>query len=553
MELTQLDQVKVSKKDYPSKGDYEKFLQDVRQHFADGLAKYGNKLFRTHVGALATSGFNNLYLQGIATHGPDEEQHYNCRCCRRFMEHFGDLAFVDQETGKAVSAFWNADAVDEFFKPAVAAMQAKVERSAVQAVFVPNQRELGIALAGNFNHFAVVVPEFMVWKREDMEAHEKEALFSTDFDVLHQSLIDYPVDVVRKAHALLHTPAAFRGEKAEGPINFFLEVAEKAAALKGTDRRNYIWSKVAYAPSGFAKPRNTVISCVLDGIKEGVDVNALLKTFNQLMDPMKYQRTEAEAVKKGQIEAAERLVEKLGLESAFVRRAARLEDLPIKVWEPSATDADPAEKQGGIFGVLKESTDKTTQLDGTVIKGGSITWAKFKETVLSSAKAMQVYIPNRRVAMINYITAADPEAKHLYRWESDEAPCPFTLYRYNNDVDPRTFNLSLDTWVDVTAIAPLPWEMGTSGESFGLPKGVCFMLKGAYDQNEPFTPHFPENLRTELHPIGNVIEAFGHKTKLVEPELGSAAGIGVNEHGGNLIVKVNNGMLSTQYVIDRWN
>jgi len=552
MELTQTQQP-LSRKDYKSAGNYDEFLQAVRATFEERLSLYGNKLFRTHNGALDSSPYNTLYIDGIGEHGDDEKQHYNCRCCRRFMNHFADLVFVDGD-GKAVSAFWDVNTVPEFFKPAVAAMQAKVERSAVQAVFVPSQRELGIAFAGNFNHFAVVVPEFMVWNRKDMDAHEKEALFAQDFEVLEQSLKDYPVEVVRKAKALLNTPAAFRGEKADGPIAYFLEVAEKAAELKGTDRRNYIWSKIAYAPSGFAKPRSTVISIVLDGIKEGRDANLVLKSFNKEMDPIKYQRGEEEEVKKGQIDAAERLVEKLELATALARRAARVEELPMKFWSPKAAVEAAPVKPASIFDALrKETTDKSTDLSGTVIQGGRITWAKFKDTVLPSAESIKAYIPNAKLGIRNYITAVDPEANRLWRWESDEARCPFSSYLYQHGSDPRHYNLQLDSWVDVTAIVPMPWHMGTGGESFGLNEGACFILQGAWDTREPGTAIFAENLRTELHPVGNVIAALGAKTPLAECDLGTAAGIDIGELGGGIQVKVNNGVLVTSYIIDRWN
>lgn len=557
MEMTQTAPQSLSMKDYQSAGNYDEFLQAVRDHFAANLSRFGNKLFRTHVGALDTSPFNALYLGGIGQHGENEAQHYNCRCCRRFMNNFGDLAFVDPETGKVYSAFWNADNVPEFFKPAVAAMQDKVERSSVKSVFVPNQRELGIALAGNFNHFAVVVPEFMVWGRADIEAHQAEANFTTEFAVMEQSLKDYPLEVVQKAHALLTSPAAFRSEKTDGPINFFLEVATKAAELKGTERRNYIWSKIAFAPGGFNKPRGTVISIVLDGVKEGVDANVLLKSFNKELDPTKYRRGEEAEVRQGQIDAAEKLVAKLNLASALPRRAARVEDLLGKLWEPKEVE-EAAPTDASPFAALRKNVakGKTTNLDDTVISGGRITFAKFQNDVLPKALSMDAYIPHARLGFRSYITAVDPEAQHLWSWESEDFKWPVSSYLYQHGSLPAQFGLKSNDWVEVTAIAPMNPNLEDSKRAANLPAGVTFILKGACDRGNgegPTTAIFQENLRTELHPVSNVIAALGAETPLVDWELGAAAGLDIQEQGGGLQVRVFDGVLTTSYIIDRWN
>lgn len=525
-------------------GDYAGLVKHVMDTFQKNIDLHGAALFRTNEGGIQSSPLNDMYLNAFTD--PEQRQEHNCRRCRHWLNAYGDLVFISNE-GKPVSAFFDAEGCDDrAYRPVLAGLQRHVESSVIVSAFVHTESALGVDESGGFNHFHVVLPTPLHIATANAVVGDKNA----DYDVLKASINDYTRDVVALGAALIGSPAAYTNtDRFAQRAEFFLKVVDGAAAIKHERHRdNYIRREASISPAGWARPRTTVIAVMLDALKEGDTSEVALNKFNKEIDPIRFRRTQEEAVRKGQITAAERIVKDLGLEESFAHRAARLEDLPALVWRPEASKA-AEEKVGGLFDALKANLE-TPASKIQEVRGGKMTYSVFVERVLPKAKSMQVYLPNARVNIRNFITQTNPVGKPIHCWDNDTNRNPVSSYLYQHGSTPTEFGLLHNTFHEVTGISLLPHQHLEDFKAKDS-RAAVFIIKDANDKTNPVVALFPANLRSELRPVDNVIEALGRNMKLDACELGTAAGLCVEGQNG-LVVKVFDGVINTILEIDRY-
>ncbi len=535
---------------------FGQFLTEVRTHFDKQMKEHGPYLYRTYNGSFRKSPFNSTYLNSFET--PELRQHHNCSCCRDWMRQMADAVFIRRD-GSTVSAFWDPAAIsDPIYHPTVAAMKKLAESAPVATAFGHDATDVGFEESGGFNHFFSHLPKEVVF--ESWNLGKRVGELNKDYTGLKSSLEDYTLDQAKVAVSLLSSADAYKSEQNFADrAKFFYDAHVQVAAVKhNLHRDNLIRRLGTTAPAGWARPRSNILAVVLDALKEGKPAQVALKMFNAQLDPTRYRRTEEEAVKKGQIQAAEKLIERLGLASALARRPAKLIDVPSWLWQPKVeAEAEETDtKPGAVFQKLLDKSkqrevNKTEVVHGT-IDGGRITFKRLLETVLPRAVSMQIWVqPNARLPFRQFLTQVDPEAKHLWKWETDEKRQPLSAYMYQHGAPAQMFNLEAG-WHDVVGLVASPSEM--AGCAYGGDRGVTFVIAGACDQHNTVVPFFPQDLRSDLQDIRNVIESHGHNSELVDAKEGEVAGLTMTEgHEFPLRVVVTDGVLKTSYIVDRFH
>ena len=77
----------------------------------------------------------HAYLDNIRE---DRRQHYNCHCCRNFIQRVGGLVTID-ETGRQRSAIWEFSPPG-FFLRSVESLHSLVQMAKVTGVFISSDR-----------------------------------------------------------------------------------------------------------------------------------------------------------------------------------------------------------------------------------------------------------------------------------------------------------------------------------------------------------------------------------------------------------------------------
>lgn len=481
------------------------------------------------------AGLTEIYLECV--HG--EREIHDCYACERFLKAYGGLAVITDD-GYVGSAMWQAFGGPAFYREAAEAMAEAVAQARVVGPFLSTERVWGIPETGGWQHFSCVSPN--VYTGKLLTAGQAMAAKREDFATVIRALSDFSPQVIAEAIRLLETGHFSQSEKFIGPLHWLADLHAKRSATKGKQRENVTWRAIATAPDGFCHPRASVTGTLLEDIAAGMAFNAVKARFEAKVHPLQYQRPQA-APKAQNLEAAEKVVEKLGVARSLERRFARLDDLEA-AWLPT-----PASKRarvgGGVFGHLKA---RGTEAPSVSAPAATMTWAKFEKSVLPGAESIEVLVPSHA----NFIALTGPvheDAPVILKWGN-----PFAWYVYHNGAPASTWGL-LPGWANVTGLVALPPMWGADPKP-NLGEGFVLVVEGCMDQRSgQGNALFPECVVQDLHGVRASIEAYSKNAELQGREDGSACGLdiraGMKTIGYRL--RVTTAGLKTEYMIDRWD
>jgi hypothetical protein len=523
--------------------DASLFNQQVAEGYEDFETQIARRVGNIYAPLFTTSvPEGSLWGHFIMNLPEERRQHYNCHACKRFVERYMGLAYIDKDGD--VSPLFSLIPSSEFFHKAQDAVMDLVLNAKITGVFLSSDKVWGTPTTEDkkrhceWTHLHGTQPK--PFRHSLLSAEQMMAEKLEDFKMLNHAVLDYSTELVEQAVRVLKADALGRSEKALAIAEWFLEVTKS--------NKNQIWLAVATAPPGFCHIRSTMISTLLDDIKAGLSFDQINARWSEKMHPLQYQRPQA-APKEGAIENAEKIVEKLGIAKSLDRQFATLDDVLSFLWRENEKTPS-TQKSDGVFGHLKNSpTVKEVQLPTK-----TMTWEKFSQTVLPGAKVIEAQAP-RIGAYYGLVTALDKDAPAILQWDIDHpingeknARNPVSWYFYNGGSPASHWSLT-PGFNKVTAVfyPPHKWQ---NPEKFNhLGKMVCFALYGAQDMDLTNTglALFPEILKNELHGIRSVIEAHSRKFKIQYPGRGNANGLALQTN--NTITLRVDGSL---YHIDRW-
>lgn len=541
---------------------FPELLQAVRARFQRLVIDAAPpRLFRADV-----AGLFELFLQKLPS---SWRQHYTCNACRDFIERYGGLVVVSA-TGVATSVMWDDMVPAERFNDAIGALRQAVHAAPVAGVFLSPDKMWGQPVTGKWHHFAVEPPAGMVFNhgltRHDKESAEKfrerqlavadaaMAGVREEYLMLSRGLGEFPLDICRKAAAMLRGGQLDRSEKCEGVADWLVDLQQRLDGERNRRcREGMVWLAAATAPTGYCHVRSGLIGTLLEDIQAEVPFVDLKARFNAKVHPLKYQRPTA-APKAGAIAQAERLFEELKTAGALDRRFAKFSDVQKLLWMPRAATA---KKKDGLFGHLKKDAAPAAPVD---TGSQTITWVKFRDTVLPGAVRIlhRVGTGNGNYAALT--AATDPESPPILQWDQPEARNTVGSYCYSGGSSPRQWNLAPATLVEVIGICQQPHQWNPSLKMTHQGDGIFFLLKGCHDAGRRLEQGggglFVETLKSEYHGVRSVLEAHFAQAPIAEHAEEHACGLALSSNTRSCAhvfqVDSQDG-LRTTYKIDRWD
>lgn len=517
--------------DHDHEHDYSDLLDWVRGSF-DSTAKMG-PLFQTDA-----TGLNDIYLD----HLPSHRQVHNCTACRRFIETYGGLAAVD-DFGELMPAMWlvSCDAPDFYVKSFIK-VASVVRSSRIVSPFRTSETTWGKPETGPWRHLSVIPPSALIYGKRALTAGQAMAAARENFITVKRALSDFTAPKLDELLRLLKSEQIDRGEKLVGPAQWLRDLHDRPRGCAG---ENLLWRAVATAPEGYCHPRASVLGPLLEDISNGLSFETIRKKHAAKVAPLRYQRPQA-APSAGNVAAAERLVEKLGLAPSLARRFARLDDVRCITWSPHAVIE--RETGGSVFGHLKT---KGTEAPSVALPSSVMTWDKFKRTVIPTAHKIELLVPShgRFVALT---TAVDPDAPPILKWDCEEERNPVAWYVYPTGSNANQWGLRAGNWTNVAVMTPFPNLWGSRPMPF-LSDGVVLVLEGCRDSQPANLALFPECLRDDLHGARATIEAHSRSGKLAGYDEASACGYDLRKSAADCTLRVHDGKGWAVYKIDRWD
>lgn len=516
---------------------YAALLDRVNARFRANCAAGDSVLFTTDA-----AGLWSLYLDSFAD--PAERQHHTCHACKQFVERFGALAILDKDN-RVVPAVWHEDDATGVYRPAWVALAKAVRRAKLTGVFLSSSAMWGTPQTGCWSHLAVCPPAGIVFKRAVQTADQAMAEKREDYKTVLRALRDYTQAHLMTAVTLLKADALYRSEKVLGHAEWLHALHIARAAARGAGAANVVWRAVATAPAGFCHPRSSMIGTLLDDIAAGKDFDEVSRTFRSKMHPLRYQRPQV-APNAGAIAAAEKLVQQLGAAGALARRFARVDEIQA-LWR--AIPRKPEVPAGGVFGHLKS---KSAEASGMCIPAQTMTWEKFRRTVLPTAERIQFLAP----ACGDYaalVTAVNADAPPILQWDNDGARNPVSWYLWHGGSRAEQFGLLSNQFHEVEAVTlqPSMWSGGYEHQG----AGVMFVIAGAHETHPVSAGLFPEILKSEFHGIRAVLEAYSESTLLEGGEDPHAAGVMLQARAcpWSVVVRVWSAGQALEYQLDWWD
>ena len=521
---------------------YQKLLDLIRLRFT-GASK---PLFTTNANA-AMNGSFGLFPVYLTSLPESERQHHTCAACRRFVESFGDLVEISED-GKTRSALWDLPDVPEPYTRPIQLMNEIACHAKVTGVFVSSEKVYGNPITGQWTHFSATPEPSAVYASATKTSSQLSAEKTQDYLTVLTALKEFPPGAVDQAVAILQSDALYRSEKCLGVAEWLQQLHRlQGSTHNSRERNNILWRAVAKAPAGFCHPRSSVIGTLLEDIIAGLPFETISRRFSDKMHPLQYQRPQS-APSDGNIAQAESVIAKLQAAGALRRRYAMIEDLQT-IWLPNRPEREvPTD---GVFAHLR---GKSKPPSGIEIPEQAMTWVKFCDTVLPSAKQIHYRVPLARGHYSALVTAADPDSPPVIQWDVPGARNPLSWYVYHGGSAPSEWNLAYGSFTEVNAITLQPSMWNGGNEHQGA--AVFFILEGAHDSRAKTCGLglFPEFLKSELHGIRATIEAFSRNGVIEGAESASACGLRIQKGipaNAEFRVTTDNGIIN--YTIDRWD
>lgn len=512
--------------------DYETLRQAVA--FAFETCR-GRPLFTTNA-----EGLFDLFLANVG----DEGQIHTCHACRRFIDNYGSLVVINDD-GRSIPVAFATGLIPEFYGAAITKMRDTVARARVTGVFYAKEKTLGLPATGDWTHFAA--ENHKPWNDRLLTAGQGTAAKREDFVTVARALADFTPEMIWQALKLLEAEYLDRSEKFVAPMRWLRDLHAKRAEVKGPTRDNILWLAVATAPEGYCHPRSSMTGTLLEDIAAGLSFAEVKSRFNSKMHPLQYQRPTA-APSAGNIAAAEKIVETLGIRKSLDRRFARMSDIR-PFWVPKI--AEKKDGGGSVFGHLKPKGAATVRdID---VPASVITWEKFERTVLPTAEQIEFYVPSRG-NFIGFTAASDADAPPILKWDRDDERNTVAWYVYHSGSPASQWGLTGYTWAPVSALTRLPTMWGSKPMPH-VADGLVGVIDGACDTRvNSGNALFPETLRDDLHQIRSVVEAYSRSAEHTDRSE-QVAGFDIRKGSEqiNVTLRVTSGGQKVPYKIDRWD
>lgn len=483
----------------------------------------------------------SLYQHYLELFPEEERQQYRCKTCERWLNKYGQ--YVTIVDGLVKSMAFNVD-VEAEGEPTnnvyafVSALNKVISKCPVANIVVENVADYSFPHSGKFRHFNGTLncasKELIFVYQNDEERLGKEAEARELVRILQSGLLRWGTDTVRAAYELFEYGELKHLTKFK---NQFMKWHKLYTAFHETKnnniKTNLVWEAMDFDNKDIIHFHTTAVGVLLDDIKDG-NLRYGINQFRIRTEGVNYMRA-TEAPTEEQLEKAKKLVAELGIESAFRRRFATLADIQEWFWQPKETEA-ATEAKGSIFDGLKTKENKT-EPQRSVVSGGDISLMQFIAEVLPKAKALFVELRGGHYGRYNFaqFTAqADPDAKPIYRWDSEEKRNSVASYSYQNGSPIGQWSETVGQRVKVVGISltPAVWG-GKETFSYQTPdRGMLLVLEGWKDNVAKQSALFAEDLSHELRDVRRVVEAFSQANPLEQVEGQVVAGLQIPGNTG---------------------
>ncbi|HAS44174.1 MAG TPA: hypothetical protein DCS93_27090 [Microscillaceae bacterium] len=376
-----------------------------------------------------------------------ESSTHNCNSCKSFMRRYGNIVAVDSK-GNLMSLFSDLGDVGEYSAPSIACDNL-IRSAQISGVFFEtyhmldkklnyesckkSQKSFKLGIESNlkkytqeevdkfgvvntkkiyeFNHFCVQLPK----KYVDFSGNSKEqieAVYRDKYAVFKRAMEEIPLDTLDLVIDLIKQGALLDGNT---HLHAMQEIRKYKQAYEASpfNKDIFCWLTSYHIDERVAKFKNTLIGVFCTELAEGEELNKACLNWNKRVDPANYHKAKS-PISQRQIEEAKKFIQENGLEEAFNRRLANIDD--IKASEIlHMSGGDGKIKEVSIFDNLKATSTRHKRSEFN--KLNEVYIDQFMADVLPSCTSIEAYLDHRMEGnLVTLTTAVNADSKQITKW-----------------------------------------------------------------------------------------------------------------------------------------
>lgn len=398
--------------------EFAKFNLAVQKNFKDVFASQDN-LFTVDVDK---DELWNLYLSSFpAGSNPifRERTEHDCNCCKQFIRSIGNVVAIIENK---MHTIWDVEVENPNYQAVADALNKYILSKSVDGIFVYETPVIGSYHTHHMNddgsvttydHFSIMLPsKFVVGKpvvrnREIADYRDIRNVFKRSLDEISDDAIDTVLE-------LISSNTLYKGAEWKNALNALKTYKREYSLLSDPDKEIYAWKMSGVAGPVVGKIRNHSIGVLLTDISNGVDLDAAVRRYENIVAPANYKRPKAIFTKK-MLEDAKKTIEDLGYMDSLPRRYAVLDDITVN--NILFSNRDAAKRISGAASVFDEMMGEVKTTPKKFSKVEEISIEKFISDVLPGAKEVEAYIENRHSGnFVSLIAPQNKDAKSMFKW-----------------------------------------------------------------------------------------------------------------------------------------
>jgi hypothetical protein len=425
--------------------NFKQFNEQIQKQFAKMCAT--QKLFKVNVSWDELWTTYLMYFEDEKVFRDPASSEHSCNSCKSFIRRYGNMVAIDAH-GNLMSLFSDLGNVGEY-TPSALACDELIKNARINEVFFEtyetldkklnyesckrNQKTFKLGLASNlkkytqeevnkfgvvntnkiyeFHHFSVNLPK----KYVDFTGASKEqiaASYRDKYAVFKRAMEEIPVDTLHVVIDLIKQEALLDGTAHLHAVQDILKYKEAYEQSK-FDKDIFCWLTSHDMDERVAKFKNTLIGVFCTELAEGEELNKACLNWNKRVDPANYHKAKS-PINQRQIEEAKKFIQENGLEEAFNRRLANIDD--IRASEIlHMNSGDGKIKEVSIFDNLKarSTRHKRSEFD----KLSEVSIEKFMTDILPSCTSIEAYLDARMESnLVTLTTAVNQDSKQITKW-----------------------------------------------------------------------------------------------------------------------------------------
>lgn len=398
--------------------EFIKMKQHMIEHFNNSLG--ANYLFEVE---LDKDELWNLYLDSFPE-GTNpifrERREHDCSCCRHFIKNIGPTVFIDENLD--IHTIFEFDTHSATYQPVMDALDTYVKSKVISDIYLNDSHTVGTdknhekcadGKVITWDHFYLTLPEQCVGVKYQIPT--TKGRIRDRRNVFKRSLDEISTDAVDTVLELINSNTLYKGAEWKAALESFKASKTTYDALPEEKKGLYTWRVSIGARSDVVcKIRNHSIGVLLVDISEGMDLDAAVRRYENIVAPTNYKRPKAIYTKK-MLEEAKKTISELGYMDSLARRFATLDDITVN--NILFSNRDAAKRIGGdIFDEMMVEAAIDPKKFSRVEE---VSAEKFVSDILPSAKTLEVLLENRHAQnMVSLIAPVNKEAKSMFKWNN---------------------------------------------------------------------------------------------------------------------------------------